>query len=108
MPQIKWNLTDKTNKQRNISRDIEIKNKLTVTREEMGGDNGGEGEKGCQGTCIKDTWTKPKGVRIEGGRWGWLGQEVVRGKWRQLYLNNNKKNVKKKNIVISVILGDDD
>ena len=24
------------------------------------------------GTCIKDTWTKPKGGRIEGGRWGWL------------------------------------
>ena len=33
---------------------------------------GGMG-KGCQGTCIKDTWTKPKGDRIEGGRWGWLG-----------------------------------
>ena len=25
--------------------------------------------KGRQGTCIKDPWTKPKGVRIEGGRW---------------------------------------
>ena len=25
------------------------------------------------GTCIKDTWTKPKGGRIEGGRCGWLG-----------------------------------
>ena len=24
------------------------------------------------GTCIKDTWTKPKGGRIEGERWGWL------------------------------------
>ena len=22
---------------------------------------------------IKDTWTKPKGVGIKGGRWGWLG-----------------------------------
>ena len=33
--------------------------------------------KGCQGTCIKDTWTKPKGVgRIEGGGGGgWGGQE---------------------------------
>ena len=39
----------------------------------MGGDNGGERGKGCQGTCIKDTWTKPKGGRIEGERWGWLG-----------------------------------
>ena len=26
--------------------------------------------KGCQGTCIKDTWTKPKGGKIEGRRWG--------------------------------------
>ena len=28
----------------------------------------------------------------EGGGDGWDGQGVVRGKWRQLYLNNNKKN----------------
>ena len=26
------------------------------------------------GTCIKDTWTKPKGGRITGGKWGWLGE----------------------------------
>ena len=50
---------------------MEIKNKLTVTRGEVGGDNGG-GE-GHQGTCIKDTWTKPKRGSIKGGRWGWLG-----------------------------------
>ena len=44
------------------------------------------------GTCIKDTWTKPKGGRIEGGRWGWVGWEGVVGrKWRQLYSNNNEK-----------------
>ena len=49
------------------------------------------------GTCIKDTWTKPKQGRIKGGKWGWLQWwEVVGAKWRQLYLNNNKKNVKKK------------
>ena len=24
------------------------------------------------GTSIKDTWTKPEGVRIKGGKWGWL------------------------------------
>ena len=50
---------------------------------------GGRG-KGCQGTCRKDTWTKPNWGRIESGRWGrlrWVG--VVRRKWRQLYLNNN-------------------
>ena len=56
----------------------------------MKGDNGGKKVKGCQGTCIKDPWTKPKGGRIKGGRRGWLrGKEVV-GKWRQLYLKNNK------------------
>ena len=45
---------------------------------------------GFTGTSIKDTWTKPKGGRIEGGRWGWLGwREVVGGKSRQFYLNNN-------------------
>ena len=39
---------------------------------------------------------KAKGGRIEGGRWGWLGWlGVVRGKWRHLYLNNNKKERKK-------------
>ena len=36
----------------------------------MGRDNGGNKGKGCQGTCIKDPWTKPKGGKIEGGRWG--------------------------------------
>ena len=33
----------------------------------------GKGGKGCQGTCIKDTCTKPKGGRIEGGRRGYVG-----------------------------------
>ena len=34
--------------------------------------------------------TKRNGGRIEGGRWGWVGQgKVVAGEWRQLYLNNN-------------------
>ena len=33
------------------------------------------GEKGEEfsGTTIKDTWTKPTGGGIRGGRWGWLG-----------------------------------
>ena len=46
--------------------------------------------KGYQGIFIKDPWMKPKGIglRVEGrGRWGGVGG----GKWRQLYLNNNKK-----------------
>ena len=41
-------------------------------------------EEGFSGTCIKDTWTKPK----------WVGSRVGGGvgeKWGQLYLNNNKK-----------------
>ena len=39
----------------------------------MGGEDEGERGKDCQGTCIEDTWTKPKGDRIEGWRWGWPG-----------------------------------
>ena len=68
----------KANKQ-NITRDIEIKNKLTVTRGDGEGIMGGK-EKVHQGTCIKDTWTKPKGVgsRVGGGvGWGggpWWGE----------------------------------
>ena len=50
----KSNLISKTNKK--------------VTRGEVGGDNEGERGKGHQGRCIKDTWTKPKGCGIEGGR----------------------------------------
>ena len=52
---------------------MEIRNKLTETRGDMGGDNGGKKGKGHQGTCIKDTWTKPKRGKIEGGKWGGLG-----------------------------------
>ena len=33
--------------------------------------------------------------RIKGGKWGWLGWR--REEWRQLYLNNNKKKLKKRN-----------
>ena len=55
------------------------------------------GKKGedLSGTRIKDAWTKPNGGRMEGGRWGWLGLGGSgRGKWRQLYLKNNKKKQK--------------
>ena len=58
----------------------------------MGGDNGGKRE-GFSGTCIKDPWTKPRGVGSRvGGRDSW-GEGSSGGKWRQLYLNN-KKNTK--------------
>ena len=33
---------------------------------------GGNGD-GFSGTCIKNTWTKPNGDRIEDGEQGWLG-----------------------------------
>ena len=29
---------------------------------------------GHQGTCIKGTWTKPKGGKREGGRWRYVGR----------------------------------
>ena len=88
----KWNIINKTTKQANYNQRHWIKNKLTVARGEVGGDNGGKGGEGLSGTCIKDTWATPKGGTIEGGRWGCLGLGgVVGGKWRQLYLNNNKK-----------------
>ena len=41
------------------------------------GNNGGKKGKGHLGTCIKDSWTKPKVGRTEGRRWGGWG----RGKW---------------------------
>ena len=43
----KWNITKQTSKQ-NITRDIDIKNKLTETRGEVGRHNGGERWKGFQ------------------------------------------------------------
>ena len=63
-----------------------------MTRGEEGEDSGGGN---CQGTCIKDTWTKPKRGRIEGRRWEIAGVgESDGGKWRQLYLNNSEKREK--------------
>ena len=69
----------KQKSKQNITRDTEIKNKLTVTRGKRGENNGGKNGKGHQGTCIKDTRTKPKGDRIESGRWGWLEWGIVVG-----------------------------
>ena len=53
-------LSTKQTSKENITRDIEMKNKLRITRGEMGGDNRGKRGKGCQGTCVKNM------------RWGWL------------------------------------
>ena len=61
----------------NITRDIEINNKLTVTRGEGSGNYGGIKRKGHQGTCLKDTWTKPKvGGSQVGGEDGWCRGEL--------------------------------
>ena len=53
--------------------------------------------KGCQGTCIKDTWTKPKGdgLRVGGGD-GW-GRGSRGGKMETTVLDQQykKDNIKK-------------
>ena len=47
----------------------------SIPSNSVGGDNGvGKGE-GFSGTCMKDIWTKLKGSRIKGGKWGWWGGE---------------------------------
>ena len=56
----------------------------------MEGSNGGKRERVFR-NMYKGHMDKIKGGRIQGGKWGWLGWEgVVGGKWRQVYLNNNK------------------
>ena len=74
---------------------IEIKNKLTVTRREEEGDNGQKE----RGSVFKEYVQRTRGqtqrgvgLRV-GGEDGWVGMaEGSRGgKWRQMYLNNNKK-----------------
>ena len=63
----KWNLINKTSKQ-NITRDMEIKNKLTVTREEVGGNNGGKKGRVFR-NMYKGHMDKTKvGAGIRGGR----------------------------------------
>ena len=57
-----------------------MKNNLAVTRGVTGGDNRRGKGNGHQETCVKDIWTKPKGVgsRVGGGDgWGrgvWCGE----------------------------------
>ena len=62
---------NKTSKQ-NITRDIDIKNNLTITRGEVGGNNGGKQGRVFRAT-VKDTWTTPRRGGSWGGKWGWLG-----------------------------------
>lgn len=59
---------------------VEIKNEVTVTRREEDWNFGERNGKNCQGTCLKDTQTKPRVDRIMGvscGCWcgrGWEGK----------------------------------
>ena len=49
----------------------------------MGGDHGVKKEEEFTGTSIKNTWTKPKGDRMESGGVGMAGVGgAVGGKWR--------------------------
>ena len=68
------NIRSKFQKQiskQNITRDIEVKNNLTVTRQEVGGNIGME----KVGRVFRNNYRhmdKTKGGGIRGGRWGWL------------------------------------
>ena len=74
-----------------MTRDIEIKNNMTVTRREVGRDNGGKGGRIFRNNYkghkdkIKRGMASGEGGGDGRGRW-----EVVGGKCRQLYLNKNE------------------
>ena len=65
-----WKGCSKEKSKQNITRNIEVKNNLTIARGEWG--------EGFSGTTIKDTWTKPRGrVEVgEGGGFGWGGEKM--------------------------------
>ena len=93
----KWKLINKTKKQANYNRDIEIKNKLTINRREEGegviAENRGRViKKHLYWTTSKGHMDNAKAGRTEGGRQGGvvLGG-LIGGKWRQLYLTTIKK-----------------
>ena len=68
----------------------------------------GKKGKGHKGTYMQDLWTKTtgEGLRVGGGSgWGGVGcGKVVAGKWRQPYLNSNKKIVKNKQTNIPKVI----
>ena len=80
---ISGTLMNKINNEQNRTRDMEIKNKLTVTSG-MGGEGQQvkEGEGYGQGTCIKDPWTRTmgSGLTVGVGVWSWNGKAMVGGK----------------------------
>ena len=81
----KWNLTNKTNKKENITRDIEIKKKLTVTKGDLGGVNGRKGERIFRNNCkghmdkTKGQWNQERVMGMVG-----VGGGVKGGKGRQV------------------------
>ena len=91
------NQQNQTSKQ-NITRDIEIKNNLTVTRGEVGGDKGRGRRIKVFRNNYKGHMDETKGRWKQGGEVGMAGVVggVVGDKCRQLYLNNNKIISKKK------------
>ena len=76
-----WNLINKTNKQAKYNQTHWNKEQTDSNQRGGRGDKWGKKGKGHQGTCIKDTWTKPTAGRIKGGRQGWVWQGVMVG-WR--------------------------
>ena len=92
----KWNLINKTNKQAKYNQGHW--NKEQTDSNQRGGGRGIIGDKGGghQGTCIMDTWTKPKwvvGSRVGGGGgWGWGLWWVENGDkctWTIIIIKNN-------------------
>ena len=85
----------------NITRDTKIKDNLTVTRGDVGGEDGWKEGKGYQEQLQRTHGQNQGGMESEEGRGnGWGGGVSGGGKCRQLYLNNNKTIIvdKKKNI----------
>ena len=57
-----WNIiNNKKKSKQNITRDIEVKNNLTMDRGEWGGHSE---ERGLQELLKKDTWTKSRGREV--------------------------------------------
>ena len=56
-----------------------------------------EGKRGRVFRNNQDTWTKPQGDGIRGGRWGWLRWAGMLGEERQTTVLNNNKIIKNNN-----------
>ena len=91
----KWNLINKGNKQAKY-------NQKHWNKEQTDSNQRGRGRRGWEGKGGRVAKNMSKGYmdKTKGGTdGGWVGQgKVVVGKWRQLYLNNDKKWLKKNNI----------